>query len=75
MGTELEKWVRLQGWEECRTGTGERYFCRKRPRLQRMAIFDSGRVVIGWHDVGEAHSVNELVYLILEYDRTTTEKG
>jgi hypothetical protein len=67
MGIELEKWVRLQGWEECHTATGERYFCRKRPKMQRMAIFDSGRVVIGWHDVGEAHSVSQLVNLIMTY--------
>ena len=67
MTIELEKWVRLQGWEEFHTAKGERYFCRKRPKLQRMAIFDSGRVVIGWHDVGEAHSVSQLVNLIMTY--------
>ena len=60
----IEEWVVKQGWKQCRTAKGEIYYCRcSHPRV---GWFVSGRVVIGWRDVGEAHSVLELVKLLAD---------
>ena len=58
----VEEWVKKQGWKECATAKGERYYCRfSHPRV---GWFVSGRVVIGWRDAGTANSVLELVKIL-----------
>ena len=58
----VEEWVKKQGWKECTTANGERYYCRfSHPRV---GWFVSGRVVVGWHDAGTANSVLELVKIL-----------
>lgn len=60
----IESWVKVQGWKECRTNNGEIYYCRfSQPRV---GWFVTGRVVIGWHDVGYAHSIVELVKMLAD---------
>ena len=60
----IEDWVRKQGWKECRAQKGEKYYCRfSHPRV---GWFVSGRVVIGWHEAGEAHTVMELIKILVD---------
>lgn len=60
----VEEWVKKQGWKECITAKGERYYCRfSHPRV---GWFVSGRVVVGWHDAGTANSVLELVKILMD---------
>ena len=60
----IEEWVAKQGWKKCQAQNGEIYYCRfSHPRV---GWFVSGRVVIGWHEAGEAHTVIELIKILAD---------
>lgn len=64
MDLRLESWLILQGWKQCRDQKGNIYYCRfSKPRV---GVWENGRVVVGWHDRGTAHTVEELIKILAD---------